>query len=195
MPRHSFAKALALCLLIAGTLDISDALIFYGLRGTPPKLLLQAIASGLLGVSAFHGGALTALLGLAIHYTITLFWATLFLLAATRLAVLTRYAILSGLLYGLIIYAVMNYLVLPLTRGLGHPHHPSVAILLNGILALLSSSAWDCPLHSSIDTSSFGTKTPGIYPSEPLSPPRTHLSSSQCPSFRSATSIWPISVS
>lgn len=137
MPRRSFAKALALCLLIAGTLDISDALLFYGLHGTPPKVLLQAIASGLLGASAFRGGLATAALGLAIHYTIALAWAALFLLAATRIPFLTRRAVPSGLGYGLIIYAVMNLLVLPLTRIARHPHHPSAAILANGILALL----------------------------------------------------------
>jgi hypothetical protein len=136
MPRRSFTQALALCLLIAGTLDISDALIFYGLRGAPPKILLQAIASGLLGPSAFHGGTSIAALGLAIHYTLTLCWAALFLLAASRLAILTRHAILSGLAYGAIIYVVMNYLVLPCTRVIIHPH-PSFAIVFNGVAALL----------------------------------------------------------
>ncbi len=132
-----FFKALALCLLIAGTLDISDALIFYGLRGVSPRLLLQNIAGGLLGPSAFHGGVATALLGLAIHYAITFCWAALFLLAATRLRFLTRYAALSGLLYGGIIYCVMNFVVLPLTRLAGHIHHPTPGVLLNAVLALL----------------------------------------------------------
>src|ERR1700685_1554108 len=105
-------KALGLCVLIAGTLDICDALIFYGLRGVSPERLLQNIASGLLGAAAFHGGVATALMGLAIHYAITLCWAMLFL-AATRFAIVTRHAIVSGLVYGAIIYFVMNFVVLP----------------------------------------------------------------------------------
>ena len=48
--------------LIAGTLDITDALVFYGLRGVPPVRLLQNIASGLLGRDAFQGGVGTAAL-------------------------------------------------------------------------------------------------------------------------------------
>ena len=132
-----FAKALGLCLLIAGTLDISDALIFYGIRGVSPIRLLQSIASGLLGPSAMHGGLTTAALGLGIHYTITLCWAALFLLAATRIDFLTRYAVISGLIYGGIIYVVMNYVVLPLTRVASHGHHPAPVILLNAVLALL----------------------------------------------------------
>ena len=110
-----FAKALAFCLLIAGTLDISDALIFYGL----------------------HGGLAMAALGLAIHYTITLFWSALFLVAAARISFLTRYAIASGLLYGVLIYVLMNFVVLPLTRLPPRSHHLAPAVLVNGVLALM----------------------------------------------------------
>jgi uncharacterized membrane protein YagU involved in acid resistance len=132
-----FLKALALCLLIAGTLDISDALIFYATRGVPPLGLLRFIAACLVGVSALHGGLAMAALGLAIHYTITCFWSALFLLAATRLSFLTRYAIASGLLYGALIYLVMNFVVLPLTRLPPRSHHLPPAVLINGVLALL----------------------------------------------------------
>ena len=135
--RPAFAKALALCLLIAGTLDIADALIFYGLRGVPAAGLLRFIAGCLLGVSALHGGLGMAALGLAIHYTITLFWSALFLTAATRVTFLTRNAIASGLLYGALIYAVMNFVVLPLTRLPPRSHHLPPAVLVNGVLALL----------------------------------------------------------
>ena len=38
---------------VAGTLDISDALVFHGVRGVAPWRILQAIASGLLGPQAF----------------------------------------------------------------------------------------------------------------------------------------------
>ena len=132
-----FAKALGLCLLIAGTLDIADALIFNGLRGVPAEGLLQFIAACLIGISAFHGGLATAALGLVIHYTITLFWSALFLFAASRFAVLTRRAIAGGLLYGGIIYIVMNYIVLPLTRLPPRSHHHPAAVLINAVLALL----------------------------------------------------------
>jgi uncharacterized membrane protein YagU involved in acid resistance len=137
MPRRSLAKAIALCVLIAGTLDISDALIFNGLRGVPAKGLLQFIAACLLGVSAFHGGLASAALGLGIHYTITLVWSALFLIAAARFAVLTRHAVLSGLFYGGVIYIVMNYVVLPLTRLPPRSHHHPAAVLLNSVGALL----------------------------------------------------------
>ena len=78
-----------------------------------------------------------AALGLAIHYTITLFWSALFLLAATRVPFLTRRAILSGLVYGGLIYVLMNFVVLPLTRLPPRTHHLAPAVLLNGVLALM----------------------------------------------------------
>ena len=144
----NFAKALLLCLLIAGTLDILDALIFYGLRGVPPARLLQSIASGLLGAAAFRGGLSTAALGLGIHYTITLFWAALFLFVALRLTFttpsataqptfLTSHAVLCGLIYGAVIYVLMNFVVLPHTRMSARGPHPAPIVLINGVLALL----------------------------------------------------------
>src|ERR1035441_8437582 len=43
-------------------------------------------------------------------------WATLFVVSSFKFPVLSRYAIVTGTLYGLLIYAVMNYAVLPLSR-------------------------------------------------------------------------------
>jgi hypothetical protein len=41
--------------LLAGTLDITENLIFNQLRGISPKMVFQYIASGLVGRKAFHG--------------------------------------------------------------------------------------------------------------------------------------------
>ena len=133
---QSIPKTIALATLIAGTLDISDALIFYGLRGVSSLLILQSIASALLGRSAYAGGLKTATLGLLIHFCITLFWATLFVLAATRFRALRRHALLSGLAYGMVVYLIMNYIALPLTR-LAPVHHPTGISLINAVAALM----------------------------------------------------------
>ncbi|MBV8098626.1 MAG: hypothetical protein JOZ31_05660 [Verrucomicrobia bacterium] len=42
--------------LFAGTLDIADSLIFNILRGITPVMVLQYIASGLIGAASFRGG-------------------------------------------------------------------------------------------------------------------------------------------
>jgi hypothetical protein len=101
---------------IAGTLDIVYAIVFYGLRnGIAAQRILQSVASGLLGAPAYRGGVPTALLGLALHFAIMFVIAVLFVAASRRLAPLRQHALAAGAAYGLAVYAVMNYVVLPLS--------------------------------------------------------------------------------
>ena len=134
---RSLARAIVITTCVAGTLDLADALVFFGLRRhvTPPRIL-QNIASHLIGRSAFTGGTATALLGLGLHYLIAACWITGFVLVAPHLPLLYRRPILCGTLYGLLIYVVMNYLVLPHTRNPTMPTHDPIN-LLNAVLALV----------------------------------------------------------
>jgi hypothetical protein len=52
--------------LLAGTLDITDNLIFNQLRGITPKMVFQYIASGLIGMKAFRGGPASVALGVVL---------------------------------------------------------------------------------------------------------------------------------
>ncbi len=123
--------------LFAGTLDITDNLIFNQLRGITPKMVFQYIASGLIGMQAFRGDLLSTVLGVAIHYTIALIWTAVFYGASRKLAVLSRRPVLSGLVYGCAIYLFMNFIVLPLS-GVPHPRSAiTIASRVNGVLALL----------------------------------------------------------
>jgi hypothetical protein len=100
---------------IAGACDITYAITFWTFRGVPATRVLQSVASGLLGAPAFKGGLAIAALGLILHFFIAFAAATIFYLAAKVLPILTRRAILFGILYGLAIFAVMNLVVLPLS--------------------------------------------------------------------------------
>jgi hypothetical protein len=122
--------------ILIGTLDIADAIIFYGLRGISATRILQSIASGVLGRAAFSGGMHAALLGLALHFFIACCVATFYLLASTRLP-LFRHPILYGTLYGLVVYGIMNYMVLPLSRTSPRPLLPPLVVLINGVAALI----------------------------------------------------------
>src|SRR5882757_7546194 len=82
--------------LIAGTMDITAALVVYGHYGLTPIRLLQGIAAGLLGPRAFEGGLPTALLGLLCHFFIAFGAATVFFLASRSLSFLVQHAVLSG---------------------------------------------------------------------------------------------------
>jgi uncharacterized membrane protein YagU involved in acid resistance len=102
--------------LIAGTLDITYAIVFSYLRsGTSPAVILQSVASGLLGADSFKGGSATAALGLFLHFLIAYIWAAVYYFASRKLDVLIRAAVVCGLLYGVGIYVVMNYVVIPLS--------------------------------------------------------------------------------
>ena len=106
--------AILVATAIAGTLDILDAVVMSLAAGRSPVRMLQGIAGGLVGKGAGQGGAQTAALGLALHFAIMLVMATAFVLAADRIEALTRRPWLWGPLYGLGLYVVMYWVVLPL---------------------------------------------------------------------------------
>lgn len=100
---------------IGGLCDITYACGFWALRGVAPSRVLQSVASGLLGARAFDGGAAAATLGLALHFLIALLFAAAFVLASERVGALARRALLSGAIYGFLIFWLMNLVVLPLS--------------------------------------------------------------------------------
>lgn len=108
-------RTILLAGLACGVLDILSIVTFYGLRGASPVRILQSPAAGLLGRRAFDGGLATVLLGQLCHFTISLGAAAAFYLASRRIALLTRYALPSGVAYGGAVWLFMQLVVLPLT--------------------------------------------------------------------------------
>lgn len=133
--RPALWKVIAGATLLVGTLDISDAFIFYGLRGVAPTRILQGIASGVLGRAAFGMGNRSALLGLIVHFFIAFSATMVFLLASRRLPLASR-PFLYGSLFGIALYIVMNYVVLPLSK-IGLRPIPPLIPLINGVAALI----------------------------------------------------------
>jgi len=101
--------------LLAGILDIADAFIVTTINGGTPTRVLQAIASGVLGRAAYQGGAAVAALGLALHFVIAISAASAFLLISRLFPAVLRYAVWSGIAFGLAVWAFMYYTVLPIT--------------------------------------------------------------------------------
>jgi len=102
--------------LTCGVLDISAAFITWAIRGVKPFMILQAIASGLLGAKSFDGGWPAAALGAACHFFIAFSAAAVFYAASRKIPLMTRSAILSGALYGVVVYVVMYWIVKPLSQ-------------------------------------------------------------------------------
>jgi len=111
----SMSRAIAAGGLAAGVLDICAAFVVYGLRGVAPVRILQSIAGGLLGSAAFTGGAATAALGLGLHFVIATTAAASYYAVSRRLPVLVERPLLCGAVYGVLVYAIMNFVVVPLS--------------------------------------------------------------------------------
>ena len=121
-------------LLIAVLRQLDVYIVFGLLQQVPYIVLLQFIASGLLGLAAFAGGLGSALLGLLLHIVFSLVIAAVFIMAATRLPVLRRNLILSGLLYGVVVYFVMNFVVTPLSAA-PPAEGITLPVIVEGIIA------------------------------------------------------------
>jgi hypothetical protein len=96
--------------LIAGMLDLGQALILFGAK------IPLAIAAGLLGPQAFHGGAATYISGVLLHFLIALSAAAIYFAASRKLRFLTEYPLVCGLFFGAAVELVMRLIVLPLLR-------------------------------------------------------------------------------
>lgn len=101
--------------LAVGTLDLLFAWAFWQSRGAGLTRILQSIASGLLGKASYTGGTATAWLGAGLHYFIATMFVLAYFLVGLRNPVLRRRPVAHGLLYGVLLYIVMNFVVLPLS--------------------------------------------------------------------------------
>lgn len=111
--------------LVAGTLDITYAWAFWAVEaGVSVQRIFQSVAAGLLGETSFEGGWATAALGLALHYFIATTMSLVYYLVAIRVTLLRRRPVLCGVGYGLLLYGIMNYIVVPLSAAGGGSRDP-----------------------------------------------------------------------
>jgi hypothetical protein len=106
-------KAIVVTGLIAGTLDITTAMIVYKV---PPFPMGRFIASGAFGKDAFSGGTPMALLGILFHYIIAFSWTILFFILYPKIPLLGKNKYVTGVLYGIMVWLVMNLVILPMTN-------------------------------------------------------------------------------
>jgi uncharacterized membrane protein YagU involved in acid resistance len=129
------SMTILLTCLLTGTLDaLAAMLISYKI---PPAIIFKFIASGWFGRPAMSGGNEMVLAGLIFHYLIAaIFSVSLFLLYPNIIKVLKN-KYLTGFIYGLAIWAIMNYLVLPFTNIPKSHGSLNLVGLLKGIAALV----------------------------------------------------------
>ena len=119
--------------LLCGTLDIAYAAVTSVIAGGTVSGMLHAVASGPFGAQAATWGIGGDIAGLATHYAIMGVMVAFWFLTVRRVPALARSPWwLTGTVYGLILYLVMNAVVLPLRFGLPFPP----ADLAKGAIAL-----------------------------------------------------------
>jgi hypothetical protein len=114
--------------LLAAALDLTFAFVFYSFQGATPARILRGIAAGLIGRDqALAGGSWVLLLGGALHFLIAGCAAALYYLAARHWPAMMRRWALSGAAFGVAMYLVMHFVVIPLSRLTFHlPSLPNV---------------------------------------------------------------------
>src|ERR1035438_274744 len=120
---------------IAGTLDLLQACILFGWD------IPLAIAAGLLGQQAFHGGVGTYVLGVVLHFFIACSAAAVYYAASRRLGFLKEQPLVCGLFFGAAVEDVMSFIVLPLSalhaRGPYQLHDLILGLLVHmGVVGL-----------------------------------------------------------
>lgn len=107
--------------------------------------VFQTIAVGVLGPASFDGGASTAVLGAVLHMFMATMFVVVYTLAARRRPNLLARPVASGLAYGVALYVVMNFVVMPLSRvgrspSFDHPDwifYSVLAHMLFGVVCVL----------------------------------------------------------
>jgi hypothetical protein len=113
----SQSRAIVAAIAVSGTLDILSAFAFNGIKGVGPGPVLRYVASGPFGDSMRDGGLGAAAIGLGVHYALMAIMVLVFFLVAVRIALVRRQWILSGTLYGILLYLIMYWIVVPARFG------------------------------------------------------------------------------
>ncbi len=131
--RRSSLATIAIAGTLLGVVDglcaiAISAMVFHHYSILRP---FQSIASVLLGKSALSGGTSTALIGLAMHFSVAFAWVSVYLIAYRTTPVIRRLAsgrfgvARAGALLGATIWFAMNFIVF---RTLGVAHSPVTSI-------------------------------------------------------------------
>lgn len=110
-----FSKLLKIGLIV-GILDgVAACVNAYIKSGITPDRVFKYIASGVFGSAAFKGDTMMIVWGCLFHLTIAIIWTIIFYWVF-RYFKLSRYSfLLNGLAFGIIIWALMQFVVVPLS--------------------------------------------------------------------------------
>lgn len=115
-----------------GTLDLLFAWGYWAGKGVTLINILHSIAAGWYGKASYQMGTASAVVGALSHYAIMLAFVLAYWFAAVRIPLLRTHPWRCGLAYGLGIYALMSFVVLPLSAA-GNPDFRNTAWVASSI--------------------------------------------------------------
>jgi uncharacterized membrane protein YagU involved in acid resistance len=124
-------------LLAAVAAGIPDVLVAAALSRASAGRVLQLIASGVLGADSYSKGSRSMMLGLALQIAISFLIALIYNIAVAYMADIRRSPLMFGALYGVVIFVVMNFVVVPLSRAYPKPHWDLKSIVAMLIVMIL----------------------------------------------------------
>ena len=135
MPKNlrTFLGPILFAGFIAGTIDIGAAAL---INAVGVDVILKAIASGVLGKASFERGIQAETLGLFLQWGMSILIAAIYIITSRRIGMLRRQWVAAGLSYGVAIFFVMNYVVVPLS-AIGRVPHFTAARFMENLLAML----------------------------------------------------------
>lgn len=117
---------------LAGTLDAVAAIV---VSQASPAAVFRFIASGAFGAGqAFSGGSIMIFWGVIFHYFIAFSWTVLFFFMYPALPWIRKNKYISGLLYGIFVWIIMNRVVIPLSEIAQRPFNLKGALTGMSIL-------------------------------------------------------------
>jgi len=103
--------------IAAGIMDgLGASLMYYARTGKGPEGVFRYVASGALGEVALTGSSSIALAGVLFHLIIAFTWALIYVNLYPQIKKVIRSWIVSGILYAIFVWLVMNLVVIPLSR-------------------------------------------------------------------------------
>jgi hypothetical protein len=117
--------------LIAGTIDIGAAC---AINHVGPVPILRFIASGLLGAPLAREPWVYCL-GMGLQWMMSIIIAAIFVAASTKIPALLRRWAAAGIAYGIVVYFVMTFVVVPLSRA--KAGHVTMESFAENLLAMI----------------------------------------------------------
>jgi hypothetical protein len=134
------ASTVAIAGVTAGAIDLGFNIVKALNAGTSVLRPWKGVAAALLGKDAVvQGGDAMAVIGVGLHFLITIGAAAIYYLVAKRQGWLVRHVFLSGLAFGTLFFLAMNYVILPLSV-IGRPLYvglETIAFALPGHIIMI----------------------------------------------------------